>query len=106
MLANRAVPCVVSRGFGHPKMSDGQIAAILRALGSSKTHHSAADESRVRPSQTDVQPVASNSPAEAGLAYLTPVPQRLLDLKVDLSPDAESEWWAASELSTIKSSAR
>lgn len=103
--ATRVVLWVAHVSVSHPDMSDGEIAAILRALGSTETGHPVEDERRVRSLKANGRAVPSTYP-EADLIHLTPVPERLLDLKIGLKSDVERTWLSRSELSTIKSPKR
>eukprot|EP00892_Ulva_mutabilis_P005081 jgi/Ulvmu1/2945/UM149_0028.1 len=84
-------------------MSDAQIDAILRALGSKSAHDAAARDVGVRFPPDRVKKNAASASAEAGVAELTQVPERLLDLKAAWIAESEGVWISQSELATRNS---
>ena len=83
-------------------MSDSQIDAILRALGSNGVHARASHDGDVRSPRENAKTPASGS-TEAALIQLTPVPDRLLDLNVAWISSLEEAWLSRSDLKGAKS---
>ena len=78
-------------------MSNAQIDAILRALGSSSVDNYVGIDGYVRSARANDKAAASAS-AEASLVHLTPVPDRLLDLSIERNYELEQSWLLQSEL--------